>query len=457
MANTEHVELLKQGVEVWNHWRKSRSDVVPDLANADLSGMSLAGINLSEADLQHADLSYAELPGANLQRASLGGVNLQEAFLFAANLGGASLWGARLVGLNLSDINLSGADLRKADLAETDLQRADLSEADLRGANLSRAQALGTNFYRAVFTTACLEDWNINSATVLDDVVCSYVYLKTSQEERRPREGVFKPGEFSALFQQALDTVDLIFKDGIDWQAFFQSFQDLRTQYTDQDLSIQAIEKKRDGAFVVRLEVTKDADKTAIEGSAKELYETKLALMEQRYRDVLQAKEGEIIAYREQSTNLMEIIKLQSVRPPMTEIPKYDLRGAQFAGGFAETVQGDQGGGTINNYGPNTEDITRLLTDLRDQAQTFPTTQKNDANDVLHNLERDLKEDQPNQGRISRNLKKLVILGTAIGTITSGAATTSGDLSTFTTNVIELTQKLGIPIEQVQLRPSATP
>ena len=140
----------------------------------------------------------------------------------------------------------------------------------------------------------------------------------------------------------------------------------------------------------------------------------------------------------------------------MTEIPKYDLRGAQFAGGFAETVQGDQIGGTINNYGPNTEDITRLLTVLRDQAQTFPTDQKDDANDVLDDLERDLKEEQLDQNRISRRLKKLVALGAAIGTIASGAAAVSGDVSTFTGNVIELTEQLGIPIEQVQLPSSGT-
>ena len=39
---------------------------------------------------------------------------------------------------------------------------------------------------------------------------------------------------------------------------------------------------------------------------------------------------------------------------------------------------------------PNTDNITRLLTTLRDQTQTFPTNQ-NEANDVLDDLERDLK------------------------------------------------------------------
>ena len=136
---------------------------------------------------------------------------------------------------------------------------------------------------------------------------------------------------------------------------------------------------------------------------------------------------------------------------------KYNLTNVQFGGGFAVTVQGNQIGGTINNYGPNTEDITRLLTALRDQAQTFPTDQKDDANDILDDLERDLADEQPDQGRIGRRLKKLVAITTLITGLTSGAAAVTGDLNDFTSNVIELTEQLGIPIEQVQLPPSNTP
>ncbi|NEP56251.1 MAG: hypothetical protein F6K31_04405 [Symploca sp. SIO2G7] len=63
----------------------------------------------------------------------------------------------------------------------------------------------------------------------------------------------------------------------------------------------------------------------------------------------------------------------------------------------------------------------------------------------------------PDQGRIGRRLKKLVALGAAIGTIASGAAAVTGDLNDFTSNVIELTEQLGIPVEQMQLPPSGTP
>lgn len=129
---------------------------------------------------------------------------------------------------------------------------------------------------------------------------------------------------------------------------------------------------------------------------------------------------------------------------------KNDLRGAQFAGGYAETVHGDQVGGTINNYDTSTSDIIRLITALRDQAQTFPSEYKDDVLMELEDLETDIQKRQPDQSRIGRRLKRLAAIVTTVGAITGGAANFSGDLNDFTGNVIELTETLGIPIEQVQ-------
>ena len=344
------------------------------LRETNLSGAYLRETNLSGAYLCETNLSGAYLRETNLSGTDLSGFNLSGADLSGTDLSGFNLSGADLSGANLSETKLSGADLSEtklsgADLSETKLSETNLSGADLSGADLSKVQSLSTNFEKAVFTGACLENWNTNSATNFEGAICDYVYLKGDYskefQERRPREGSFQPGEFAALFQQAVDTVDLIFKDGIDWQAFFQSFQDLRSQYADQDLSIQAIEKKRDGAFVVRVEVVEGADKAAIESSAKELYETRLTLLEQRYRAELKAKDGEIVAYREQSANLMKITEMLAARPPMSETPKYDMRGAQFAGGFAETVQGDQVGGTINNAATETPSLAEAAAEIK--------------------------------------------------------------------------------------------
>jgi hypothetical protein len=38
MANPEHLAILKQGVEVWNNWRKENPTIQPDFIGADLRG-----------------------------------------------------------------------------------------------------------------------------------------------------------------------------------------------------------------------------------------------------------------------------------------------------------------------------------------------------------------------------------------------------------------------------------
>ena len=53
MFNQEQLELLKQGVEVWNNWReKNPSKVEVDLSEANLSNADLSEANLSGADLE---------------------------------------------------------------------------------------------------------------------------------------------------------------------------------------------------------------------------------------------------------------------------------------------------------------------------------------------------------------------------------------------------------------------
>jgi hypothetical protein len=41
MANPEHLEILKQGVKVWNEWRKQYPEIEPYLNNADFGGADL--------------------------------------------------------------------------------------------------------------------------------------------------------------------------------------------------------------------------------------------------------------------------------------------------------------------------------------------------------------------------------------------------------------------------------
>src|SRR5713101_3759079 len=114
MANQEQLDILKQGVETWNEWRKEHATIRPDLRGADLSEADLRGADFSEADLVAADLTGADLSEANLNY--------------------AVLWQAHLRHTNLSEADLSEADLRYSYLGGADLSKADLTAADLGGA-----------------------------------------------------------------------------------------------------------------------------------------------------------------------------------------------------------------------------------------------------------------------------------------------------------------------------------
>jgi uncharacterized protein YjbI with pentapeptide repeats len=189
MANPEHLAILKQGVGVWNKWiDENRRDVIPDLYKADMRGHNLRGAELVGANLSEADLRKADLIGADLI-------------------------GAELVGADLRWANLIKTDLRWANLSNADLTNADLTNADLL-----QSQVISTNFNQAILTGSCIKDWQINSETNLDGVICEYIYLEDIfyfgeyESKRRPINGNFAPGEFASLYKKILENTDLILR-----------------------------------------------------------------------------------------------------------------------------------------------------------------------------------------------------------------------------------------------------
>ncbi len=81
MANQEQLDLLKQGVEVWNQWRKGHPSVKLSLQGANLYNQNLSGANLREADLSYAQLRGINLNGADLSEANLEGTIITIAIL----------------------------------------------------------------------------------------------------------------------------------------------------------------------------------------------------------------------------------------------------------------------------------------------------------------------------------------------------------------------------------------
>ncbi|HZO76151.1 MAG TPA: toll/interleukin-1 receptor domain-containing protein [Ktedonobacteraceae bacterium] len=176
MANQEQLELIRQGVEVWNAWRKEHPETKADLSSADLRGADLSQAVFSEAFLSHdlasgINFSHANLSHAHLGKAFLDSANFSRADLSHTNLSGAFLSGAFLNYANLSHANLSHTYLNHTNLSEADLRDAHLSGAKLRSANLSyaylnRAFLINTDLYRANFFGAYLDGVDISKAIV---------------------------------------------------------------------------------------------------------------------------------------------------------------------------------------------------------------------------------------------------------------------------------------------------
>jgi uncharacterized protein YjbI with pentapeptide repeats len=128
MANLKHLNILKQGVDVWNKWRDDHRDVVPDLVGAYLVNSNLVNADLADTNLKGADFYKTDFTGANLI-------------------------GTKLQGADFHGANFTGTNLRGADLTRASLWWANLNVADLTDANLSYAQLMETKFLTVDLST----------------------------------------------------------------------------------------------------------------------------------------------------------------------------------------------------------------------------------------------------------------------------------------------------------------
>lgn len=356
MANKIHLNKLAEGVTAWNDWRAANPNIDVDLSGVYLvyqvsirnqkKAWKIIGSLISllvTLFLQHTNMTNhliyffehnllfkVNLSSVELVLYTIIRLGLFFIIMFTLFPGLELMLNYSKGKLNLININMNKVNLYGANLKGVDFRYADLSYADLRNANLSYLEAIGANFDYANFTGACIESWNIDSSTNLNNVKCDYIYYQFNYEldkfdQRRPIDinNIFAPNEFTErikVIEKALETIDLTFTDGIDWKAFFKSFNELRQQYPEHNIDIQGIERKSN-TLIVRLDVNIESDintdviKATIETGLKEIYETNVKLLEAQYRRELQAKDDEITFYRQQSTNILEIVKLQATRP----------------------------------------------------------------------------------------------------------------------------------------------
>jgi hypothetical protein len=169
MANPEHLEILEQGVEVWNKWREENPEMEPDIAGADFEGENLNGVNFCFAyHPKRGFVGYSDLEGINLRNAELRNANFHDARLYAADLSGANCENADFTHANLTLAYLIGTNFSHAKLGYADLREANLDGADFSFVRLN-ASVFGENDFSKVKGLGTVE--HLAPSTIGIDVI----------------------------------------------------------------------------------------------------------------------------------------------------------------------------------------------------------------------------------------------------------------------------------------------
>lgn len=156
MASDKYLEILRQGVQTWNEWRKEKTLTTLDLTGINFAHQSLHGINLSNAHLQQAsfysaDLSEADLSNSNLHSVqftgtNLTGANLQRSELGHAYLNNSNLTNASFQNAYMHSVILGGGILDGANFHSADLNVAHFKNVSLNNTQLTNVMLLDTTF-----------------------------------------------------------------------------------------------------------------------------------------------------------------------------------------------------------------------------------------------------------------------------------------------------------------------
>ncbi|NJL89898.1 MAG: hypothetical protein HC916_09020 [Coleofasciculaceae cyanobacterium SM2_1_6] len=295
--------FVTTGIGFFVAWRALAGDEKHDfiriiaVAFGAIGGTSFRGADLTDADFTGATLKNTDFRGAILTRtcwrdtkkldlARVGDSILAKKIVRELLVTGHG-YNKTYTGANLRGAHFAGANLNQANLKEAEISQANFQGANLEWAILTKVQAVGTDFTNAHLTGACLEAWNIDSNTQLEQVDCQYVFLlehpnQKGDRERRPHDPTksFEPGDFAKLYKEVMNTVEVLLRNGLNPEAFNLAFQKLMVENPEiTTASIQGLQKKGDDVLVT-IEVPEGTDKAKIERDFLEPYKLQAALLE---------------------------------------------------------------------------------------------------------------------------------------------------------------------------------
>ncbi|MEL6163920.1 MAG: hypothetical protein AAFR37_09215, partial [Cyanobacteria bacterium J06628_3] len=208
--------------------------------------------------------------------------------------------------------------------------------------------------------------------------------------------GEFQPGDFTKLFKELLNTVDLIFRDGIDWKAFVTAFKKLQVENEDTELAIQSIENKGDGVVVVKVSVPADTNKEKVHSRFSQNYQAALQAIEEKYKALLIAKDNQIKEHRQKYTDMKEITGLLASKSINVKVDnQVENKNMTKSNDSSRKIEVGSVGRDFNASGQalNLGDISGTVKNTINELPTSPETDKPGIKELLIDLQTAIETD----------------------------------------------------------------
>jgi hypothetical protein len=364
MANQEHLDILKQGVEVWNKWREEHPEIRPQLYDADLSSTNLSGANLNDARLGDAKFTFADLRGANLREADLRDASLYEANLSATNLSRANLTGANLSmallhQTDLSEASLVGAYLSGATLLEANLKNADLSEATFGRMGIGHSNTVQFLFgYEQRTTLLDIDLHEVKGLETIEHIGLSEISINTIIRSQGKIPLVFLRG--AGVPDIFIEYAHSLISRPIDFFTCFISYSNKDKSFAERNYS----DLQNNGVrcwFAPEDMKIGDKIRPRIDESILLYDKLLLVLSENSVESTWVEKEVETAFEKERLQNKLVLFPIRLDDTVMQTIKAWaaDIRRSRHIGDFRQW----------NNYDEYQKALNRLLRDLKTQPQ----------------------------------------------------------------------------------------
>ncbi len=366
-----------------------------------IGGTSFYNIDLSDAIFDGADLCNTDLRKTNLTRAS---------FVGAKNIELALVKGTILEDIRVRDLLINPRSGEEANFTGSNFQGANIRDANLRGANLTLVNAIDTDFTGANLDDICIQDWNISKNTKFRGVQCRRVYLKQNKQEPKPDSGEFQEGEFEKWVTEIQDTVDLIFRKGLNLRSLAFAIAQVSIDNEETQLTVESIAHKGDDFVVVKVGKQGNATKEKIHAALTNEYHQAQQAISTGHDLILRAKDDQIEQMRSyihaQEKHIQGLIScIAQPREPMIVTKIYSTQQGDImegqkiqAGGNIEQGNRIIAGGDFTSTGSTTNlgemEISGQVTNSIQQLQDIQTSDSQELAQILTALQAAIQDEQ---------------------------------------------------------------